>query len=37
VQQYDPSEYYNLAKQAPVAISPQGQALDRILEAIGNE
>ncbi len=36
VQQYDPSEYYNLAKQAPVAISPQGQALDRVLRAIGD-
>ena len=35
VQQYDPSEYYNLAKQAPVAISPQGQALDRVLRALG--
>lgn len=35
VQQYDPAQYYNLAKQAPVATSPQGQALDRILEAIG--
>ena len=36
VQRYDPSAYYNLAKQAPVAISPQGQALDRVLRAIGD-
>jgi len=35
VQQYDPSEYYNLVKNAPPAISAQGRALDRILEAIG--
>ncbi len=35
VQQYDPSAYYNLAKDAPTAISPQGQALDRVLRAIG--
>ncbi len=37
VQQYDPSAYYNLAKDAPTVISEQGQALDRILEAIGRE
>jgi outer membrane protein len=36
VQQYDPSQYYNLAKDAPIAMSPQGEALDRVLEAIGN-
>jgi len=36
VQQYDPSQYYNLAKEAPVAISPQGAALDRILRSIGD-
>ncbi|PUB12152.1 TolC family outer membrane protein [Yoonia sediminilitoris] len=36
VQQYDPSEYYNLAKQAPTAISEQGRALDRVLRAIGD-
>ena len=35
VQQYDPAAYYNLAKEAPVAISEQGAALDRILEALG--
>jgi outer membrane protein len=36
VQQYDPSQYYNLAKDAPVAVSPQGQALDRVLRSIGD-
>lgn len=36
VQQYDPSVYYNLAKEAPVTVSPQGEALDRILRAIGD-
>lgn len=35
VQQYDPSQYYNLAKDAPIAMSPQGEALDRVLRAIG--
>ncbi|MFQ1699318.1 TolC family outer membrane protein [Loktanella agnita] len=37
VQQYDPSSYYNLAKNAPVVHSSQGQALDRVLRAIGHE
>ena len=37
VQQYDPAAYYNLAKEAPLATSEQGEALDRILEAIGRE
>lgn len=37
VQQYDPSEYYNLVKDAPAYVSQQGQALDRVLEAIGKE
>lgn len=37
VQQYDPSAYYNLAKDAPALLSPQGQALERVLEAIGRE
>ncbi len=37
VQQYDPSAYYNLVDSAPVSLSPQGQALDRILEAIGED
>ncbi|MDX8353867.1 TolC family outer membrane protein [Cognatiyoonia sp. IB215182] len=37
VQQYDPSVYYNLAKDSPELLSPQGQALERVLEAIGRE
>jgi len=36
VQQYDPSAYYNLVKDAPAALSKQGRALDRVLEAIGD-
>jgi len=36
VQQYDPSAYYNLVKDAPTTLSDQGQALDRVLRAIGN-
>lgn len=35
VQQYDPTIYYNLAKTAPTRSSAQGQALDRVLQAIG--
>ncbi|MEM8996139.1 MAG: TolC family protein [Acidobacteriota bacterium] len=35
VQQYDPTEYYNLVKDSPAALSEQGKALDRVLEAIG--
>ncbi len=35
VQQYDPAAYYNLVKDAPSALSEQGQALDRVLQAIG--
>lgn len=31
---YDPSEYYNLVKDAPAARSAQGQALDRVLKGI---
>jgi len=37
VQQYDPSAYYNLVKDAPTVLSRQGAALDRVLEAIGKE
>jgi outer membrane protein len=37
VQQYDPAEYYNLVKNAPTKRSDQGAALDRILEAIGQD
>lgn len=36
VQLYDATEYYNLVKGAPLASSAQGQALDRILQAIGD-
>ncbi|WP_386684530.1 TolC family outer membrane protein [Loktanella sp. R86503] len=35
VQQYDPEAYYNLVKDSPAALSEQGQALDRVLRAIG--
>ncbi len=35
VQRYDPEAYYNLVKDAPTATSAQGQALDRVLDAIG--
>lgn len=35
VQQYDPSLYYNMAKDAPTLQSAEGQALDRVLRAIG--
>ena len=37
VQLYDPTAYYNLVDDAPARLSPQGQALDRVLEAIGSE
>ena len=37
VQQYDPAAYYNLVKNAPVALSPQGRELDRVLSAIGKQ
>lgn len=35
VQQYDPEAYYRIARQAPMAGSAQGRALDRVLESIG--
>lgn len=35
VQTYDPAAYYNLVKDAPATLSPQGRALDRVLESIG--
>ena len=35
VQQYDPSIYYSMAKDAPTLNSAQGQALDRVLRALG--
>lgn len=37
VQQYDVNAYYNLVQGAPTARSAQGQALDRVLEALGRE
>ena len=36
VQIYDPAAYYNLVDDAPTAMSQQGEALDRVLRAIGN-
>ncbi|HCP82670.1 MAG TPA: transporter [Octadecabacter sp.] len=35
VQSYDPAAYYNLVREAPATYSQQGQALDRVLESIG--
>ncbi|NDV01491.1 TolC family outer membrane protein [Pseudoroseicyclus tamaricis] len=35
VQIYDPSAYYNLVQDSPTRTSEQGQALERVLEAIG--
>ncbi|MEQ9259385.1 MAG: TolC family outer membrane protein [Roseovarius sp.] len=37
VQIYDPAAYYDLVKDAPVPISPQGQKLERVLEALGKK
>ncbi|MEM1233352.1 MAG: TolC family outer membrane protein [Pseudomonadota bacterium] len=37
VQLYDPAEYYNLVKNAPTTESPQGKALDRVLQRIRND
>ena len=37
VQLYDPAAYYNLVKDAPVPISPQGKKLDRVLRALGKD
>ncbi|MEM6890044.1 MAG: TolC family outer membrane protein [Pseudomonadota bacterium] len=34
VQIYDPTEYYNLVKDAPVPTSRQGQQLDKVLRAL---
>lgn len=36
VQTYDPTAYYNLVADAPSTYSEQGQALDRVLRAIGD-
>ena len=37
VQQYDVSAYYNLVNNSPMAASPQGEALDRVLEALSRD
>ena len=37
VQVYDPAAYYNLVRDNPTVMSPQGRALDRVLQAIGKE
>lgn len=37
VQLYDPSAYYNLVEGGPTRTSEQGQALERVLEALGRQ
>ncbi|MBL4767611.1 MAG: TolC family outer membrane protein [Rhodobacteraceae bacterium] len=37
VQIYDPTIYYNLAKNAPVPMSRQGKDLDRVLKSLGKK
>ena len=37
VKTYDPTEYYNLVKTAPIAKSKQGRALDKVLNALVGE
>ncbi|MFD1509980.1 TolC family outer membrane protein [Lacimonas salitolerans] len=37
VPQYDPTEYYNMVRDAPSAISQQGRQLDRVLQSIGRQ
>ena len=37
IKTYDPAAYYNMVKSAPVAISPQGRKLDRVLRALGKD
>lgn len=35
---YDPAAYYNAVKDAPTRlVSPEGEKLDRVLEALGRE
>lgn len=34
VKTYDPTQYYNMVKTAPAAISEQGKALDRVLKGL---
>lgn len=37
VPRYDPAEYYNLVKSAPAVNTPQGRALDRVLQSVGRD
>lgn len=37
VQTYDPAEYYNLVKSAPIQRSKQGEQLDRVLRSLSKE
>ncbi len=37
VKVYDPEAYYDLVKDAPVRLSPQGEKLDRVLKALGKQ
>ena len=37
VRTYDPTAYYNMVKDAPAELSPQGQKLDRVLKALGKQ
>ena len=37
VPQYDPVNYYNLVKDAPILKSRQGQQLDRVLKSLGKD
>ena len=37
VKTYDPTAYYNLVKDAPVASSKQGRKLDKVLRALGKD
>ena len=37
VRTYDPAAYYELAKDAPSSISPQGKKLDKVLRALGKD
>ncbi|GAA4222774.1 outer membrane protein [Sagittula marina] len=37
VPQFDPSQYYNMVRNAPVSQSKQGKELDRVLRALGKD
>jgi outer membrane protein len=37
VPDYDPAAYYDMVRNAPLAVSPQGRDLDRVLRALGKE